>query len=199
MAIDATDSYPPADGAPGAPFADPNFKLVVLSSLLDSGKLDLSSYEDLAHFVLKRTVDLEEEGYELIPAAYDYLARYPLNEADLALVESIVFDGGNDIYPYCYRFWDGETNEFDVKSVAGIERCRNLRNINCISLIDSLDIAELIGLTKLEEIELPGTCVNPRSLLDLPALKKLSFHDGVIADHLLLAQLRTKGVTIHAF
>jgi hypothetical protein len=149
--------------------------------------------------VLKRPVDLEKEGYELIPAAYDYLARYPLSEADLALVESIVFDGGNDIYPYCYRFWDGETEDFDVKSVTGIERCVNLRNINCIALIDSLDIAGLVGLTKVEEITLPETCVNPQRLLDLTALKKLSFHDGVLIDQALLAGLRTKGVSIHVF
>lgn len=191
--------YPPAEGAPGAPFADPNFKLAVLSSLLEHDSLDLSSYEDLASFVLKRPVDLEKEGYEFMPAAYEYLARHPLTDADLALVETLTFDGGNEIYPYCYRFWDGETKEFDVKSTEGIGRCANLRSIVCIAMIEKLDIAQLVGLAQLEEISLPQSCINPQRLLELPALKKLSFHEGVIGDAVLLTRLRLKGVAIKVY
>jgi hypothetical protein len=191
--------YPPPAGNPGAPFADPNFKLVVLSSLLESDALDLSSYQDLASHVLKRPIDLEKEGYHLLPQAYDYLARYPLTDADLALVETITFDGGNAIYPYCYRFWHGETKEFDIRSIDGIGRCENLRSIICIALIEKLDIAQLVGLQKLEEINLPETCVNPQRLLDLPALKKLAFHEGTVADPILLMRLRAKGVAIKIF
>ena len=191
--------YPAPQGAPGAPFADPNFKLVVLSSLLDNDALDLSSYQDLASFVAKRPIDLEKDGYKLLPEAYDYLARYPLTDADLSLVENLTFDGGNAIYPYCYRFWHGETTEFDVRSIEGIGRCENLRSIICIAVIESLDIAQLVGLQKLEEINLPERCVNPQHLLDLPALKKLSFHDGAIDSPVLLTRLRIKGVTVRIF
>ena len=192
-------AYPAPAGAPGAPFADPNFKLAVLSSLVESGKLDLASYEDLASFVLKRPVDLEEEGYALIPEAYDYLARYPLTEADLAKVESVTFDGGNEIYSYCFRFWDGETGEFDVRSLEGITCCANLRSIICIAVIEKLDVAQLVGLNKLEEIDLAEVCVNTHRLLDLPALKKLTFFADVITDSALLAQLRARGVEIRIY
>jgi hypothetical protein len=191
--------YPPPAGAPGAPFADPNFKLVVLSALLETDALDLAEDRDLAEFVLKRPVDLEQEGYALIAEAYDYLVHYPLAEADLASVETITFDGGNDIYPYCYRFWDGETKEFDVRSIEGIARCVNLRSINCIAMIERLDVAQLVGLLRLEEIKLPQTCVNPQRLLDLPALKKLTFHEPAIADEALLARLRAKGVAVRIY
>jgi hypothetical protein len=191
--------YPAPAGAPGAPFADPNFKLVALSSLLESDALDLGGYQELASFVLNRPVDLEKEGYELIREAYDYLVRYPLTDAELALVETITFDGGNEIYPYCFRFWSGDTKEFDVTSIEGIAHCVNLRSINCIAVIEKLDIAQLGGLARLEEIKLPQTCVNPQRLLDLPALKKLAFHDGAIADPALLARLRAKGVTVRIY
>jgi len=191
--------YPPAAGSPGAPFADPNFKLVVLSSLLESDALDLAGYQDLASHVLNRPIDLEQEGYKLLPQAYDYLVRYPLTDADLSLVESIVFDGGNAIYPYCYRFWHGETTEFDVKSIDGVARCENVRRILCIALIETLDVAQLVGLQKLEEINLPERCLNPQRLLDLPALKKLSFHEGAIDSPILLTRLRIKGVTVKVF
>jgi hypothetical protein len=189
-------SYPAPVGVPGTPFADPNFKLAVLSSLVENDVLDLAGYEDLARFVLKRPVDLEKEGYELIPEAYDYLVRYPLSESDLALVETITFDGGNEIYSYCFRFWNGETEEFEVKSLEGIAHCANLRSLICIAVIEKLDIAQLVGLRKLEEINLAEVCINADRLLDLPALKKLTFHEGVIADPILLARLRAKGVAI---
>jgi hypothetical protein len=187
--------YPAPAGERGAPFVDPNFKLAVLSALLETDQLDLSSYDDLASFVLKRPVDLEKEGYELIPAAYDYLTRYPLTDDDLALVETITFDGGNDIYPYCYRFWSGETKEFDIKSVEGIIRCVNLRSIASIAVIDKLDVAHLVGLAKLEELQLSTGFVNAPRLLDLPALKKLTIYEGAI-EPLLLARLRAKGIAI---
>src|SRR5204862_8064680 len=46
--------YPAPDGAPGAPFADPNFKLAVLSALHEQDDIDLARPKDLAEFVLKR-------------------------------------------------------------------------------------------------------------------------------------------------
>ncbi len=188
--------YPAALGAPGAPFADPNFKLVILSSLLETNQLDLAEPQDLAEFVLKRPVDLEREGYALIRATYDYLTRYPLNDDDLAHVESVTLDGGNEIYPYCYKFWGGETDDFDVGSVKGIALCRNVTSLHCIALIRLLDVADLVGLDKLAEIHLPEQPVNPHRLLELPALKTLSFRRVSIVDAALLAQLRAKGVAI---
>lgn len=188
--------YPPPAGAPGAPFTDPNFKLAVLSSLLEADALDLAEPKDLAEFVLRRPIDLEQEGYTRIAEANEYLVRYPLTDTELAQVETITFDGGNEIYPYCFRFWSGETKEFDVTSVEGIGRCANLRSIICIAMIEKLDIAQVVGLAKLEELKLPQTCVNPQRLLDLPALQKLTFHDGSLAEEALLARLRAKGVSV---
>ncbi len=68
-------SYPAAVGMAGAPFADPNLKLVVLSSLLDAKQIDLGTPAQLATHVLGRAFDLEDEGYEIFPAAQDYLER----------------------------------------------------------------------------------------------------------------------------
>lgn len=189
-------AYPAPAGAPGAPFGDPNFKLAVMSSLLESGVLDLAEPGDLAAFVLKRAVDLEEDGYDLISEAYDYLVRYPLTETDLAKVEAITFDGGNEIYPYCYYFWDGEGEEFDISSMAGIGLCRNLRQLTCIAMIERLDAADLVGLDKLEALQLSSVCDNSRRLLELPALKTLAFPENVIADPALIAALKARGVAV---
>ena len=96
--------YPAPTGQAGAPFADANFKLVVLSALLDAKVLDLGTPGTLAAHVLGRAVGLEEEGYEPVPGALDYLARYPLTDVLLAQVRSVVFDGGNAIYPFIQYF-----------------------------------------------------------------------------------------------
>lgn len=189
-------AYPAPAGAPGAPFGDPDFKLAVMSSLLESGALDLAAPEDLAAFVLKRAVDLEEDGYDLISEAYDYLVRYPLTDADLAKVEAITFDGGNEIYPYCYYFWDGESEEFDISSTAGIGLCQNMRQLTCIAMIERLDAADLVGLGKLEALHLPSVCDNPGRLLELPALKKLTFPETAVRDPALIAALKARGVAV---
>jgi hypothetical protein len=189
-------AYPAPEGAVGAPFGDPNFKLAVMSSLLEDDALDLADPSDLAAFALKRPVNLEKEGYQLSHEAYDYLIRYPLTGADLASVESITFDGGNEIYPYCFRFWDGETSEFDVKSISGIELCPNIRRLLYIALIDQLDVADIVSLRKIEEIDLPSKCINPERLLELPALKKLSFRKPTIGSAVLLDKLRARSVQL---
>lgn len=109
--------YPAAVGAPGAPFDDPNLKLVVLSALLDAKIVDLGTPEQLATHVLGRPVDLEEEGYDLIPETLDYLTRYPMADELLAAVEEIVLDGGDTVYPFAWYFCGGEEPVFDVTNL----------------------------------------------------------------------------------
>lgn len=127
--------YPKPSGKAGAPFKDPNLKLVVLSELLRTKQIDLGKPEDLIDHVMRRHVDVEEEGYELLRPAYKYLTRYPLTETMLDSVTTLEFDGGLDIYPYIWPFWDGESDEFDIRSLIGIEHCRNLKSIKVISMV----------------------------------------------------------------
>jgi len=168
----------------------------VLSALIEAEAIDLAHPKDLAEFVLHRPVDLEEEGYRLIEEAYEYLVRYPLTDADLARAERLVLDGGNEIYRYCFYFWDGETGEFDVASIAGIGLCRNLRAFHVSALTDAVDAADLVGLDKLADVGLPAICRHPEKLLALPALQKLSFFRGTIGDAALIAELKARGVVV---
>ncbi|WP_245448326.1 hypothetical protein [Neorhizobium sp. T6_25] len=165
--------YPAAAGIAGAPFADPNLKLVVLSSLLDAKQIDLGSPEQLATHVLRRAVDLEHEGYEIISEARDYLERYPLTDELLAAVEEIEFDGGGTVYEYTWYFWDGEDNAFDVKDLSGIELCRNLKSFSAISMIGEVDVRTLLPFRKLESLNLSTGMNRIEALLDLPALKEV--------------------------
>ncbi|WP_246622819.1 DUF7256 domain-containing protein [Rhizobium laguerreae] len=171
-------SYPAAAGMTGAPFADPNLKLVVLSSLLDAKQIDLGTPAQLATHVLGRAVDLEDEGYEIIPEAQAYLERYPLTDELLAAVEEIEFDGGGTAYEFAWYFWDGEDDVFDVKELTGIELCRNLRSFSAISMIGNVDVRALLSLRKLEYLRLNTGIDHIEALLDLPRLKEVRVLDN---------------------
>ena len=139
-------AYPAPSDEPGAPFKDVNLKLAVLSELMDKGHIDIGEPQDLYDHVLGRHFDLEQEGYQPVAEARDYLARYPLSEDVLASVGSIEFDGGSEIYRYIKYFWDGESDEFTITSFDGIEALRNLKLVRIISMVDQ-DKAVLSPLT----------------------------------------------------
>lgn len=163
--------YPAAAGAPGVPFNDPNLKLVVLSALLDAKIVDLGTPQQLATHVLGRPVDLEEEGYDLIPEALDYLTRYPIAEELLAAVEEIELDGGDTVYPFAWYFWGGEEAVFDVTNLSGLDRCVNLKSFFASSMIGSVDMRDLVALKKLESIHVSVEIENIEALLDMSSLK----------------------------
>lgn len=197
--------YPAAEGQPGAPFRDVNLKLVVLSALLDERALDLGSPQELAEHVLGRPVNLEKEGYDLIPEVLDYLARYPLTPDLLAKARTITFDGGNDIYRFPYFFWGGEDDAFDITSLDGIGLCPNVTSLYAISMIGPVDIRSLTPLAGLETLLLGTGCTNIEALRDLPGLRELRLFDDAIygdaepAGHptrALLAELKLRGIRV---
>ncbi|MBB4314167.1 DUF7256 domain-containing protein [Roseospira marina] len=197
--------YPEPAGEPGAPFADPNFKLVVLSSLLREKELDLGTPEMLATHVLGRPVDLEDEGYDLIPEVLEYLRRYPLTDTLLAKVRSLYFDGGENIYVYPWYFWDGESYEFEVSSLQGIEHCPNVTDIDAIAMIDEIDIRQLTSLPHLESLSISTDFVGLDALLELPSLKTFrlidtdTYKEAITPGHptrSLLESLKSQGVSV---
>jgi hypothetical protein len=138
-------SYPAPMGAPGAPFADVNLKLFVLSQLMYDGHLDIGDPQDLYNYVLGRTFDLEEEGYEPVPEALEYLACYPLTSDLLAKITDIEFDGSAEIISFVEYFWGGESEDYDVRSFQGIEALPNLQRLRIISMVEvgSVDLEAL--------------------------------------------------------
>ncbi|MEQ1653492.1 MAG: hypothetical protein ABL897_13460 [Hyphomicrobium sp.] len=137
-------AYPAPLGSPGAPFKDVNLKLAILSELIDNGHIDIGEPQDLYDHVLGRPFNLEEEGYTHIDEAHDYLARYPLSQELLDTVTSIEFDGSSTSYRYINYFWDGESDEFTITSLDGIEALRNLKTVRIISMIEpTIDLAPL--------------------------------------------------------
>ena len=192
--------YPPPESAPGAPFADPNLKLVVLEELRSRGVIELGTPEDLCMHVLGRYVDLEREGHDFMPACRDYLVAYPLTSAQLQAVGSLCLDGGLEIYRYMSYHWDGESDGFDVRSLQGIEHCVNLREFDINAMCGSLDLTPLRGLPALETLGLScGPHDGEDALLALPQLKTFTCFDDTLRDPSIRSALESRGVRVKVY
>ena len=114
-------------------FEDFGFKLVVINSLLEK---DTSFSDELQEMKEKYVDEYDGDGYECIPEMVQYFENLKLTEEDLALADKLVFDGGEDIYILLMPNWDGESDEFDVKSVKGFELLPNLKEVMYISMCE---------------------------------------------------------------
>ncbi|NIB58269.1 MULTISPECIES: DUF6892 domain-containing protein [Rhizobium/Agrobacterium group] len=197
--------YPAPKGLPGAPFEDPNLKLAILSGLIDKQVVDLGTPRQLAEHVLGRPVDLEKEGYEQIPAVRAYLDRYPLTPDLLRQVDGLVLDGGNSAYPYVWFFWDGEDESFNVTSLSGIGHCPNIKSLDLTSMIETVDLRDLLPPFQIENINAGVELVNVPALLDMPNLKSVRILDDQLygevmtPDHpnrQVMETLKAKGVSV---
>jgi hypothetical protein len=193
-------NYPQAEGEAGAPFHNPNLKLVVLDALLSAKTIELGQPEELARFVLGREVDLDTEAEEVFPQMYDYLTRYPLTRAQIESVRELAFDGGNEIYQLAWYLWDGESDEFNITTLAGIEKCVNLTEFNECTMVDNCDLAYLVPLQKLTTVSL-NECEhrNGAALLELKNLRSLACFESSFPDPQVLKSLEAKGIAIKLY
>lgn len=197
--------YPEPSEAPGAPFGDPNLKLVVMSVMMDKGILDLGTREELAGFVLGRAVDLDTEGHHPLLPVRTYLERYPLTREMLDQVDTLYFDGGNTIYSYIWKFWSGEDDSFDVASMAGIANCPNITTLDLTSMVRFVDLEALRPPLKLQHLTLGVDLANLPALLDMPALRGVRIYDDDIYRDVMtqgsparqvMERLKARGVSV---
>ncbi|MGE6832856.1 DUF6892 domain-containing protein [Priestia megaterium] len=114
-------------------FKDFNFKLVVIEALLDKEPLFQKELSDL---IDKHTNEFEwYSGAGPIAEIRDYLEELTLEKSDLEKVESLCFDGGNEIYGILKPDWDGEDSLFDVRSVEGFQNLKNLKTVESVEYI----------------------------------------------------------------
>lgn len=109
-------------------FADFNFKLVVIDSILDQSP---SFESELAEMKRRYLEPVDHFCYleEPVPEMVSYFQKLRLTEEDLDKVLELEFDGGNCIYFLLKPDWDGEEDIFDVTSVQGWERLKNLYSV----------------------------------------------------------------------
>ena len=111
-------------------FEDFNFKLAVIQILMYEQNVLVPRF-DVYEFVkghTARQIDIEEEGYDIIPEVRRYFEQLEIPSETLRLIEEIDQDGGG-IYMQLYPFWDGEDDIFNIQSVDDAALLPNLKSV----------------------------------------------------------------------
>lgn len=113
-------------------FEDFNFKLIVIDSLLEK---ETSFSKQLKELGKKHAATYEwYSGQGLIEPVVSYIEELVMTEEDLDQVTELCFDGGSRIYRFLKPDWDGTGGIFNVTSVSGFERLKNLESVDYIAL-----------------------------------------------------------------
>lgn len=124
--------------------ADFNFKLMVINQLMYVDEVLLPKF-DVWQFAEQRGIDIEKVGYNIIPEVVEYFKQLPIPMALLIDIEELEADGGDKIYGQVFPFWSGETEEFNVQSVADVVHLPRLKRTNN-AFFNSAQIKELRNL-----------------------------------------------------
>ncbi len=114
-----------------AKFEDFNFKLAVIQKLMYEQDV-LSPRFDVYDFVKNyeaRQIDIDAEGYEIIPEVKHYFEQLEIPVSTLPNIEKLFQDGGDDIYMQLCPFWDGEDDIFNIHSAQDSELLPNLKSV----------------------------------------------------------------------
>lgn len=80
----------------------------------------------------KPEIDIEKEGYEIIPGARKFFEDLKIPRELLAHVDEIIQDGGNKIHHQLVPFWDGEDDTFNIESTEDVVLLPNLSKVQLL-------------------------------------------------------------------
>ena len=138
-----------------------------------------------------------------LSAALDRLHALGLPAAEVAAIDRLDFDGGNDLYLLIERTLDvdtgGESDDYNVTSLAGIHQLPALRSLN----LDGhgyhpgpLDLTPLSAHPALATLFLTGECTAAGTLESLPALRDLDVTLATLDDPGIVPRLEARRVTV---
>lgn len=114
----------------------------------------------------------DNPDYHIVPEIKAELVSWLLPR-HLPLVDSILWEGGMRTQHWIWTFWDGESDEFDIESLAGIEGCTALRTLSLRNNSAIRDLGPLAAVTTLERVALSGRFRDITPLRALPRLVEL--------------------------
>lgn len=117
------------------------FRLAIIQHLMFEQALLTPRFDvyDFARDQGARSFDPDEIGYEVIPAVRDWFGELPIPARLATHVETLVLDGGNDIYLQLIPQWDGEDDAFAIASLTA----EDLAPFTRLRLVD--DIGGFLG------------------------------------------------------
>lgn len=182
---------------------DPGLFLGVLQALLEQEVIPEDRLDPALAEIETSDEDEDADERARVVAAVARLHALPISADELARVEGLAFDGGNDIYMLIEEVLGidtgGEEDYYEVRSLAGVGALRSLAVLN----LDghgyrkaTLDLGPLAGHPTLASLYLTGKCKPAAVLESLPALTKLRARASDLDDPAVLARLRIRGVEV---
>jgi hypothetical protein len=124
----------------GVIFSDFNFKLCVIEELMYNKELILpvfNSYKFAENHSL-REIDIDNEGYDIIPEFKEYFENLIITQDILDKLEEITLNlAGSTVVHEIYPFWDGEDDIFDVYASDDIILLKNLKLVYETDVLES--------------------------------------------------------------
>jgi hypothetical protein len=186
-------------------FPDTGLRLGILEALLDLGHVDEAALRDRLADIRDPEAEVDRFSEDAwIAEALARLAEVEIDPAHLPEIERLGFDGGNDIYMLIEETLDidtgGETDHYQVGSLAGIERLPGLQVLN----LDghgyrkaSLDLGPLRDHPALRKLVLSGKCIAAQALEHIPTLTEVDAGQGrAVDDQAVLERLTARGIAV---
>ncbi|GLY86939.1 DUF6892 domain-containing protein [Actinoallomurus iriomotensis] len=180
-----------------AALEDRNLRLAVLDTLMATKVLPPF---DIDEFNRTHAGDEDDDrDYRYRDEVAGALLDIPVTAEQCASVRELVWEaGGNEVVYAIWTFWDGETDEFRIESLEGIDTV--LPDLESLSIGDGAvnDLTPLAGCTALRRLSLRGggavTDVGPLS--GLGSLRKLELEYQNVRDLRPLAGLALEHLSL---
>lgn len=150
------DKYQPSSMANQIELTDFNFRLAIIQELMY--EQDLLPRFDVWEFCdqyTAREIDIEEEGYDVIPEVKAWFEALPISREMAEQVTKLYFDGGNEIYGQIVPFWDGEDDLYDIAQLTleDLAQFPNLKTIDGTVLLMTEEVKDTFRQAGIEIIE----------------------------------------------
>lgn len=184
----------------GFVFPDPGFHIAVLGALLEMKWL---SYELIQSTLEGLEFDDDASEDERLLAAMGRMHQVRLDPERLKAIESVDFDGGNEIYMMLEdgagTETGGEADTYELKAITGIAALSGLKTL-CLDghgyRAKTLDLKPLEGHPSLAHLILSGKNKPATVLETLPNLARLDVRLGSVDKPAVLDRLVKQGVEV---
>ncbi|WP_406393857.1 DUF6892 domain-containing protein [Streptomyces sp. NBC_00887] len=122
-----------------ADFKDFNFKLLVIEKLMYVDRTLVPAYSIDERMRARGIEDVQihvfdnDLAFTVLDESRAFFEELEISDELLASVDTLLIDGGHQVYGECSPVWDGEDDLFDVRSLDDLALLPNLERITCIA------------------------------------------------------------------
>lgn len=150
------EKYQPSSTANQIELTDFNFRLAIIQELMyEQDLLPRFDVWEFCNQYTTREIDIEEEGYDVIPEVKAWFEALPISKEMAEQVTKLYFDGGNEVYGQIVPFWDGEDDLYDIAQLTleDLAQFPNLKTIDGTVLLMTEEVKDTFRQAGIEIIE----------------------------------------------